>query len=143
MPQNYTTKTHDGHNLTRKENRFIDEYLKTGNIRQSVIKAGYQTKTPQVTGTNLLRKSYIVAEIEFREAQRTAECVADRAEILEYFTKVMRGKEKDAFGLDTPIGERTKAAVELAKRTIDIQDKMAGKNADSTIHVKLDWGEGE
>ena len=35
------------------------------------------------------------------------------------------------------------AAVELAKRTIDIQDKMAGKNADSTIHVKLDWGEGE
>ena len=32
----------------------------------------------------------------------------------------MRGEVKDQFGLDAPLAERTKAAVELAKRKVDV-----------------------
>ena len=46
--------------------------------------------------------------------------IADAAEVMQYFTSVMRGEIKDQFGLDAPLAERTKAAVELAKRKVDI-----------------------
>ena len=39
---------------------------------------------------------------------------------MRYFTSVMRGEVKDQFGLDAPLAERTKAAVELAKRKVDV-----------------------
>ena len=35
----------------------------------------------------------------------------------------MRGEVKDQFGLDAPLAERTKAAVELAKRKVDVAQK--------------------
>ena len=58
---------------------------------------------------------------------------------MEYFTRVMNGEEKDQFGLDAPLSERTRAAQELAKRTIDLDNRMQGK-ADNVIQIKLDWG---
>jgi hypothetical protein len=43
---------------------------------------------------------------------------------MQYFTSVMRGEVKDQFGLDASLSERTRAAIELARRKVD----MAGKN---------------
>ena len=57
---------------------------------------------------------------------------------MEYFSSVMRGDIKDQFGLDAPLSERTKAASELAKRTIDIENRRAGE-PDQLVAVKLDW----
>lgn len=70
------------------------------------------------------------------EARKETQATA--SEVMEYFTKVMRGEEKDQFGLDAPLSERTKAAQELAKRTIDIENRASGK-ADERIEIKLDW----
>ena len=50
----------------------------------------------------------------------------------------MRGKVKDQFGLDASLGERTKAAQELAKRQIDIQNKLAG-NEQPELKITLNW----
>ena len=58
---------------------------------------------------------------------------------MEFFTKVMRGQVKDQFGLDAPLSERTRAAQELAKRTIDIDNRLKGV-ADNVTEVKIDWG---
>lgn len=52
--------------------------------------------------------------------------IASAAEIMQYFTSVMRGEISDQFGLDAPLAERTKAAVELAKRKIDIEKDNQG-----------------
>ena len=49
--------------------------------------------------------------------------IASAAEVMQYFTAVMRGEVKDQFGLDAPLAERTKAAVELAKRKVDVSQK--------------------
>lgn len=66
------------------------------------------------------------------------ETVATAQEVMSYFTAVMRGEVKDQFGLEAPLSERTRAAQELAKRTIDIENRQAG-NSDQRIEIKLDW----
>lgn len=133
-------KTFDGHKLTVKESVFIDEYVATGNGAQSVLKAGYNTKAPCQYANQLLRRIHVNREIQHRLDQLKENSIADAAEILEYFTKVMRGEEKDQFGLEASLGERTKAAQELAKRKIDIPNKLAGQN-EATVTIRLDWGE--
>ena len=131
-------KTYNGHKLTVKESKFIDEYIATGNARQSVLKAGYKTKAPGQYATTLIKKVYVKEEIEHRLKQLKDEKTADAVEILEYLTGVMRGEIKDQFGLDAPLGERTKAAQELAKRVIDIPSKLAG-NETPEVRITLDW----
>ena len=64
--------------------------------------------------------------------------IASAQEVMEYFTRVMKGEEKDQFGLDAPLSERTRAAQELAKRTVDIENRIQGR-ADNVIEIKLDW----
>ena len=54
----------------------------------------------------------------------------------------MRGEVKDAFGLDASLAERTKCAVELAKRMSILEDR-ANMQEESTpkIQITLDWGQ--
>ena len=133
-------KTNTGHILTPKEAKFIDKYIELGNGSQSVLEAGYKTTAPHTKSNELLRKNYIAEEIKFRMDNMRAENIADAQEVMEYLSQVMRGEIKDQFGLETPVSERTKAAVELAKRTVDIDNRLAGKE-DAQIKIKLDWGD--
>lgn len=129
-------RTHSGHKLTVKEAKFIDTYLEIGNQRQSVIAAKYKTNCPGQKAQELLSKNYIAEEIDFRLKKLEDEKIASAQEIMKYFTSVMRGEIKDQFGLEAPLGERTKAAQELAKRQIDIANKVAGKSQ-SEVKIKL------
>lgn len=137
-PYSKGLKTNTGHNLTDKEAIFIDKLLELGNQRQAVLEAGYKTKAPSQLAQNLLNKVYIAEEIEFRREQAKSQRIADVQEIMEYFTSVMRGETKDQFGLDAPLGERTKAAQELAKRQIDIPNKLKGNDVPE-VKITLDW----
>ena len=131
-------KTHDGHKLTIKEAKFIDNYIETGNQRKSVLEAGYKTVSPGQYGNELLKKPYIKSEIEYRLKQLEDAKIASAEEILQYFTGVMRGEIKDQFGLDAPLGERTRAAQELAKRKIDIVQKVNGQQQ-AKVEIALVW----
>ena len=91
--------TNTGHALTPLEAEFINLYLETGNARQSVINAGYKTKSPGQYAQTLLNKSYITEEISHRLEQMKSAKTASDTEILEYFTAVKRGEVKDQFGL--------------------------------------------
>lgn len=137
----YTTYT--GHKLTPLEAKFIDNYIATGNGQQSVIEAGYKTRTPHIYAYNLLKKDYIAEEINHRLEEIKSQKTADAVEILEYLTSVMRGEIRDQFGLEAPLSERTKAAQELAKRQIDIPnklDKTLGKGARVVIVDDIPYG---
>jgi phage terminase small subunit len=90
-----------------------------------------------MTYRDIAGKDYIVDEIKYRLDELRKETIADADEILQYFTKVMRGEEKDQFGLDAPLAERTKAAQELAKRVIDTVNDV--ENAVPEIKVTLNW----
>ena len=136
--QNFTT--HTGHKLTPKEAKFIDEYIKTGNGLKSVVEAGYTSKNPRGYAQTLLTKEYIAEEINYRLTLAKNDSIADATEIMQYFTDVMRGKIADQFGLEASLSERTKAAQELAKRQIDIPNRLAG-NEEPTVRIVLDWGQ--
>ena len=131
--------THDKHPLTPMEAKFINLYIETGNQRQSVLEAGYKTKSPSQVANKLLKKDHISKEIAYRLQKLEEAKTASAKEILEFYTRVMRGEEQDQFGLETPISERLKAANELAKRKIDIPNRVAGKEANATVTISLNW----
>jgi phage terminase small subunit len=132
--------THSGHALTPLQARFIDLYIETGNGKQSVIDAGYKSSTPAQFAQKLLNTPFINEEIKYRLEQHRSESIASADEIMQYFTDVMRGKLLDQFGLEASLSERTKAAQELAKRQIDIPNRLAG-NEQPKITITVDWGE--
>ena len=138
METEFTTE--EGHPITVNEARFIDEYIKTSNKRQAYLTA-YPNANPSSAAQlaqKVFNKDYIAKEIKFRLEQMKSESIADADEIMQYFTSVMRGQVKDQFGLEAPLSERTKAAQELAKRKIDIPQKIAG-NETPEVRIVLDW----
>ena len=132
--------TWEGHALTPQEAKFIDEYCITGNGRQSVLTAypNQNPKTAPQRAQELLNKPYINSEINHRLQQAQEASIATATEIMNFFSSVMRGEVKDQFGLEAPLSERTKAAVELAKRQIDIPQKLSGSEQPE-IRIKIDW----
>ena len=134
--------THNGHKLTPKEDKFISCYVETGNGQQSVIEAGYVTKNPRGYAQTLLTKTYVADEIAHRLEEFKKSKIATAEEVMQYFASVMRGEIKDQFGLDAPLSERTRAAQEIAKRTIDIENRIAGK-ADAEVKITLNWNRGD
>ena len=121
--------------LTPKQRAFADYYIETGNATEAARRAGY--KKPNVQGSQNLEKLSIKSYIEERVKASDEKWIAKGEEVLEYLTKVMRGEEKDQFGLDASLQDRTKAAELLGKRYRLFVDKVEQKvNVNSTS--KLD-----
>lgn len=124
----------DANTLTEKERIFADEYIKTTNATQSAIKAGYAEKSASSKGSQLLRKVKVRKYIDDVMEKRSKNTIATADEVLEYLTKVMNGEEKDAFGLDASIADRTKAAELLGKRHMLFTDKV---KIDAEIEIDI------
>lgn len=102
--------------LTHKQKAFADYYIQTTNASESARKAGYSAQTADVIGYENLKKPQIAAYIGERLKEQDEKRVADANEVLAFYTSVMRGQEKDQFGLDASLADRIKAGVELMKR---------------------------
>lgn len=124
----------DANTLTKKERIFADEYIKTTNATQSAIKAGYAENSASVTGSKMLRKPKVRQYIDAVMNERSKNTIATADEVLEYLTKVMNGEEKDAFGLDVSVADRTKAAELLGKRHMLFTDKV---KLDAEIEIDI------
>lgn len=124
----------DASKLTEKERIFADEYIKTTNATQSAIKAGYAENSASVTGSKMLRKPKVRQYIDAVMSERSKNTIATADEVLEYLTKVMNGEEKDAFGLDVSVADRTKAAELLGKRHMLFTDKV---KLDAEIEIDI------
>ena len=110
--------------LTKKERIFADEYVKTTNGTQSAITAGYSEKTARSKASQLLTKVNVRQYIDAVMNERSKDTIATADEVLEYLTRVVRGEEKDAFGLDVSVADKTKAAELLGKRYMLFTDKV-------------------
>ena len=124
----------DANTLTEKERIFADEYIKTTNATQSAIKAGYAENSASVTGSKMLRKPKVRQYIDAVMNERSKNTIATADEVLEYLTRVMCGEEKDAFGLDVSVADRTKAAELLGKRYMLFTDKV---KLDAEIEIDI------
>lgn len=122
--------TNTGYPLSAKESKFISLFVGNGNVTKSLNAANMRYE-------DLIGKDYITEEIKYRLDMLKKETIANADEILQYFTRVMRGEEKDQFGLDAPLSERTKAAQELAKRIVDCVNDSDTNVPE--IKVTLNW----
>ena len=118
--------------LNQRQIRFVQNYMKTNNITHSAIDAGYSKKTAHVQGSNLLKNHKVFEYITAINERLESEKIADIQEVMEYLTSVMRGEKKDQFGLDASLGDRTRAASELAKR-LDVRAKTVNVDCAVTI----------
>ena len=118
--------------LNKRQIDFVQEYMKTNNVRQSAIKAGYSPKTASVQGSRLLSNVKVSAYINAINERLESDKIADIEEVMQYLTSVMRGEKKDQFDLDPSLSERTKAAGELAKR-LDVRARNLNVECAVTI----------
>ena len=124
--------------LNEREKIFCREYVKQGNGQQSAIKAGYSPRTAIVQASRLLTRDNIKQEITRLSEKREQKAIMDANEVMDWFSKIARGEVKDQFGLDASLNDRLKAMQEIAKRTIDIENRIKGVG-DNNLTVKIDW----
>ena len=115
--------------LTLKQIKFADEYIRNGgNATQAAIFCGYSAKTAAQQASRLLRNVKVLEYIEERQAEIDSENIASLKEIQEFRTRVLRGEEKDQFGLDASLADRHKAAADLEK-ALQIKQEQEEKRA--------------
>ena len=110
--------------LTVKQKRFADEYIISGNIYQSLVKAGYSENYAKADGCKILDNPRVKAYIDDRMADFEREAIASQEEVLSYLTSVMRGEQTEQVMvnggevIDISVGakDRIKAAELLGKR---------------------------
>lgn len=136
--------------LTAKQRRFIQEYLIDLNATQAAIRAGYSRKTAGVIGVENLKKPYIREAIDERLKQIDEEKTADAKEIREFWTRVMRGEEKDTVlrydneghqvetEIDVSMKDRIRASELMGKSFAMFTDKV-DSNIDMDLHIEVDY----
>lgn len=87
--------------LTQKQQRFVDEYLVSGNATQAALKAGYSKKAAKQIGTENLAKPSIKAYIEERSAEIASAKIASAREVMEFYSRVLRGEETEEIPMAT------------------------------------------
>lgn len=137
--------------LTLKQKKFADEYIISGNIEQSALKAGYSKTYSRCQSSKLLSNVGVKAYLDERLAKIDSEKIADAKEVMEYLTSVMRGESSAEIVVVEGTGdgrsqarrinkapdekERTKAAELLGKRYRLFTEKT---DADEEQLQKLD-----
>ena len=119
-------------NLTQRQIRFVQDFMKSNNVTQAAIRAGYSKKTASVQGSRLLTNVKVAEYVDSINERQESDKIADIQEVMEYLTSVMRGEAKDQFDLDASLSERTRAASELAKR-LDVRAKTL--NIEGAVNI--------
>lgn len=106
--------------LTDRQRLFVENYIKLGNKTEAYKQAGYSNKGNYNSicraANRLLENPNVTAYYRNLISNRRKDSIASVEEVLEFYTSVMRGEVKDAFGLDPSLADRLKAADALAKR---------------------------
>lgn len=132
--------------------KFADEYIKTGNVYQSAINAGYSENYAKTNAYKLLEKDSIKSYIDERMKKLEEEAIADQAEVLKYLTRVLRDEEREEVlvnvgnyeqeiqSMKVSAKDRIKAAELLGKRYGSWTDKV-DLSSDLTLIFEDDYGD--
>ncbi len=113
--------------LTPKQQRFCEEYIKSGNAAEAARQAGY--KQPQVQGSQNLGKLSISNYLAERMRPQQKSLIASADEVLQFYSAVMRGELEDR-GQPTGMNDRIKAADALQKRYMVIEERLSASADD-------------
>lgn len=90
--------------LTPKQQRFADEYIKSGNAADAARKAGYSKRSARSVGQENLTKPDIKQYIDEQMAEIASKRIMDAREAVELLTRIARGEEKETVISSTPEG---------------------------------------
>jgi PBSX family phage terminase large subunit len=131
--------------LNARQKAFADNYIKNGgNAMQAALEAGYSENYAKARCADLTENSGIRAYIADHQAKIESTRICTLQEIQEFRSRIVRGEEKDAFGLDIGTSDRMQAAAHLEKAlTIQAQEEEKRKAAElarlsKTYHIDLD-----
>lgn len=80
--------------LKERQRKFADEYIKTRNITESAINAGYSESYANAQAYKLLDNIGIKTYIEGRMKEIDSKAIADQQEILEMISRIIRDEEE-------------------------------------------------
>ncbi|WP_260360327.1 terminase small subunit [Limosilactobacillus fermentum] len=134
--------------LTQKQQRFVDEYIISGNATQAAIKAGYSKKTAKQMGTENLAKPIIKAELDRRNAEIQSAKTMDMQEVMERLAAMGRGEtteetvtnKGEVIETATRNADKLKAMELIGKRFGAWTDK---KEISGTLDIDIDIGMGD
>lgn len=127
------------HNLTEKQLRFAEEYIKEPNATKAYLAAYPSVKkesTANAAGSRLLANVKVSSYIDEQMKQLQSERIADATEVLETLTSILRGQkrgtalvgigmgEQEVTQVEPTLGEKIKAAELLGKRYAMWTDKQ-------------------
>ncbi|UXS76196.1 terminase small subunit [Staphylococcus chromogenes] len=111
--------------LTPKQERFANEYIKTLNITQSAIKAGYAPNSAHVTGSRLLRNEKVDEYIKSQQDK-----IMDNS--------ILIAKELPHLLTNAAVGDETETKEVVVKRSSFEKNPDTGRmNLVYNVHVEL------
>lgn len=134
--------------LTPKQQRFADEYIKSGNAADAARKAGYSKRSARSVGQENLTKPDIKKYIDERMAAIASKRIMDATEAVELLTSIARGETKETVYIGTADGvyekhkeadlkTRISATKEILKRYPDnnklVEQQIRKLKADADI----------
>lgn len=129
-----STETTKPNPLTSQQKRFIEEYIKTLNPEQSVIKAGYSRERVHRQSEELLNNPKIIAEINHQAEQRTQRLNADKAFIVKKLLDIVNISTEAEEIFDktgSPTGKKRLTDSGSALRALDALTKLCLQNETS------------
>lgn len=105
--------------LTAKQMKFVDSYIADSNATKAALEAGYSKRTARFVGAENLTKPNIKSAIDERMKRIESHKIAKADEVLQYFTRVLRGEAKENIVVGTPDG------AEMVENDPSIKDRMA------------------
>ncbi|GCD87448.1 phage terminase small subunit [Lactiplantibacillus plantarum] len=120
--------------LTPKQQKFADEYIKSGNAYQAAIEAGYSRNYAKAQSSKLLENVGIKSYIDEQMNEIASKRIMDATEAVELLTSIARGETKETVYIGTADGvyekhkeadlkTRISATKEILKRYPD-NDKL-------------------
>ena len=113
--------------LNARQKKFADEYIITGNITQSAIKAGYSESYADSQGYRLLGIVGMKEYIQERNRQLDKEKIADMQEVHEFWANILRDEEldvSDRIRVSELIGKTNGAFLSRVEQTGDMKIKV-------------------
>ncbi len=133
--------------LNPRQEKFVTEYLKTLNLTQSAIKAGYSTQSAHTQGHRLLKNEKIANYINEVKSQVIDDNVLSANEILHLLSNAAVGEETEMKEVVTKRGEYVKnpdtgkyniiynESVEMVEVPIKISDRLKARDLLGKYHV--------
>ena len=128
-----STESEASKSLSKKQRLFADEYIMSGNITQSAIKAGYSESYADKSGYKLLGINGMREYLEERNAELDKDKIADMEEVHEFWANILRDEEldvSDRIRVSELIGKTNGAFLSRVEQTGDMKIKVEWTNDD-------------